>query len=323
MDTGTHTCWGLTDGSAGMVAQVKALALAIGAVPEMKNVAIKIPFLGLPTSMHALFKSAILPHMLTRASDPLTSPYPDLVISCGRRAVIAALGLKAKAPQSKFICLQDPKTSAKYFDLVVVVDHDSIKGPNVIKTRFALHTITPEVLKNAAAHFAPQFAAYPKPHTVVLLGGSTHRYRFEPEAMAKVVMALQRVLKLNAGSLLITPSRRTGDINTGMLRALGHERVYIYGGAGENPYLGMLALADAIIVTNDSVNMMSEATATGKPIYILPLPGHTGSKPARFAEQLITDGIARPLGDKIESWDYPVSNEMQLVAQEVRKRLNW
>ena len=89
----------------------------------------------------------------------------------------------------------------------------------------------------------------------------------------------------------------------------------------KNPYMGMLALADYVIVTNDSVNMMSEAAATGKPVYIMSLPGHSGTKQARFADGLIHDGIARPLAGKLESWHYEVSDEMEKLAAEVKRRL--
>jgi len=308
--------WGITDGSAGMQAQVRALAGVLGVEPEMKKIIIKEPFAALPNGIHALLKPFIIPRMI--AGDSLAPPYPDLIISCGRRGAIAAMGLKTKAPHTKFICIQDPQTSSKHFDLVVAMEHDAIKGPNVIKTYFALHSITPKLLEEAQQRFAAQFASYPKPHITVLLGGSTNKYTLEIEAMARIVMQLQRMLKHTEGSLLITPSRRTGAQNASMLRGVGSQRVYIYDGVAENPYVGLLALADAIIVTNDSVNMMSEAAATGKPIYILPLPGHTDTKPARFANMLIAKGIARPLGDKIETWHYPVSDEMQRVAAEVK-----
>ena len=90
------------------------------------------------------------------------------------------------------------------------------------------------------------------------------------------------------GSLLVTTSRRTGTRNIEALkrRFAGNAHVYLYTGEGENPYVGMLACADRIYVTNDSVNMMSEALASGKPVEILKLQGHENTKPARFAERI-------------------------------------
>jgi hypothetical protein len=48
--------------------------------------------------------------------------------------------------------------------------------------------------------------------------------------------------------------------------------VYRYGiDAGDNPYLGILATADELIVTSDSIAMLSEAVAAGKPLSIYDL----------------------------------------------------
>lgn len=309
--------WGIAE-TAGMASQARALALALGCTPEMKTLPVKAPWGWLPNLIYATsLGGLIFKHFVARDVHP---PYPELVISCGRRASMAALGLKQIIGNgnTKFIHIHDPCVPLKCFDLVVTVDHDKLSGPNVIKTRFALHAVTPAALAQAREHFAPRFADYPKPLIAVLLGGTTHHYNFTPEAMAQVIAALQRL----PGSLLITPSRRTGEENIAMLKAAfaGNPRVYIYDG-GENPYLGLLALADYLIVTSDSVNMMSEAAATGKPLYILPLPGHRNTKQARFAANLIREGIARPLGEKLEKWDYKIENEMEWLAQEVRQRL--
>jgi uncharacterized protein len=251
------------------------------------------------------------------------APYPDMLITCGRRAALVAMGLKAHLPELRAIHIQDPQMDPRYFDLVVAMQHDKVTGPNVIKTRFALHAITPAVLADARKKFERVFAAYPGPRVAVLIGGSTNKYTLDTPAMKQVIVSLQELLKQAQGSLLITPSRRTGDDNIRMLREAfsNNSRVYIYDFASENPYMGMLALGDCIVVTNDSVNMMSEAHATGKPLYILPLPGHADTKPARFAEELIAEGIARQAGAPLEQWPYTTSDEMELLAQEVAERL--
>ncbi len=63
---------------------------------------------------------------------------------------------------TQFIHIQDPQAPARHFDLVVAMEHDKITGDNVIKTHFALHSITPEKLAGAAETFAPRFADFPK-----------------------------------------------------------------------------------------------------------------------------------------------------------------
>ena len=317
------TCWGIAE-TAGMASQVRALALALNTEIEMKTIAIGRPWDILPNIAYATPLGA---YAIRKAGgETLKLPYPDLVISCGRRASMAALGLKRviRSDKTKFIHIHHPCVPMKCFDLVVTVNHDNISGANVIKTRFALHSVTPATLAKAKERFASRFSGFPTPVIAVLLGGTTSQYEFTAEAMAQVVMALGRLANTTPGSLLVTPSRRTGEVNTSMLKQVfaGNLRVYVYDESGENPYMGMLALADTIIVTNDSVNMMSEACATGKPVYILPLPGHKNTKQARFADGLIKDGFARLFTGKLERWQYDAGNEMETLAAEVRRRLS-
>lgn len=320
--------WGLTDGSAGMVAQVKALAVAMGKAVEMKKVLVKKPYVYLPNAVHAaVMRPFIFPGFLDRKSDALKAPWPEIIISCGRRAGLVAMGLRSKLQhvpgKPLFIHIQDPQMSPRHFDVVVAMAHDKVKAENVIKTVYALHRITPEGLAQARAQFGPVFASYPSPHMAVLMGGSTNKYTLTESAMRQVIAQLEEVLAQSPGSLLITPSRRTGESNIAMLREAfaDNPRVYVYDFAGENPYMGMLACADVLIVSNDSVNMMTEAHATGKPIYLLMLPGHEDTKPSRFGMMLEKEGAARRLVPVLERWTYRKSHEMEWLADTLKAML--
>jgi mitochondrial fission protein ELM1 len=315
--------WGITSGQAGMAAQVRSLALALALEIDMKTADIAAPFRFLPNALFPPLRKLIVPVMLKRGSDGVSEPFPDMVISCGRRAALIAMGLKSLSPATRFIHIQDPQMKADCFDLVVAMAHDRIEGDNVIKTRFALHAVTPALLQSARVYFNDLFAPYAAPRIAVLFGGSTNKYRLTRSAMLKAIDSLKAMLSAG-GSLLITPSRRTGEANLALLREAfaGDARVYIYDLASENPYHGMLAWADAAVVTNDSVNMMSEAQATGKPLYILPLSGHRGTKPARFAQSLLDQGVAREFMGAFAQWEYSASNEMQELAGQIRRRLS-
>lgn len=316
--------WGITDGSAGMVAQVKALAVCMNMSVEMKKILVKKPFVFLPNAVHAaVFKSAVFPGFLDVGSDRLEAPWPEMVISCGRRAGLVAMGMRQQLLKQHsrpvFIHIQDPQMSPRLFDVVVAMAHDKVEAENVIKTVYALHRVTPEGLAQARAQFVEKFAAYPGPHIAVLLGGGTNKYTFDGAAMRQVIAQLRDVLGQSEGSLLITPSRRTGEENIAMLREAfaGEKRVYIYDFVEENPYMGLLACADVLVVSNDSVNMMSEAHATGKPIYILNLPGHVKTKPARFGVMLEKEGAARTLVPQMERWTYRKSHEMEWLGKKL------
>lgn len=287
---------GLTDGSAGMDAQVKALASAMGLPITMQRVELCAPWRLLPNAF--FFLHGLLP--VTR------KPFPaaDLIISCGRKGALVSASLKTNAQK---IHIQDPQMSPGHFDVVIAMEHDHLRGENVITTPFALHDITLDKLRLAAQTWEPKFHHLPKPWHAVLIGGSTNKYRLGAAALSDLIRQIDAI----GGSLLITTSRRTGEENIkALINHYGgrNNRVFLYTGELENPYLGMLACADRIYVTDDSVNMMSEALATGHPVSILPLLGHQNTKPAHFAQKLRLSG-------------QPPHSMMQDLAKSVRLML--
>ena len=93
----------------------------------------------------------------------------------------------------------------------------------------------------------------------------------------------------------------------------GNDRVYFWDGVGDNPYYGFLALADIILVSEDSVSMTSEAATTGKPVYTIKLRGG-GKRLDKFHENLQTKGITRIFDADITSWEYPALSDAQKIA---------
>ncbi len=308
--------WGITDGSAGMKSQVEGVLETLGQPYTLKTCMRKRPFCWLPVAM---WRGAL--SQLTASSDRLAPPWPAAVITSGRRSAPLGLAIKiASAGRTKAIHLTDPRACRRDFDLIVTMAHDPVEGDNVIKTRFALHRLTRSNLALASTQWQPVFAALPKPWIAVLIGGSTHRYTLNEPTMREVIASLKALLTRESGSLLITPSRRTGEANIRLLHEAfaAEKRAWIYDMQGENPYLGMLGVADYIIATNDSVNMLSEAAYTGKPVYVLPFTGHIDTKPARFADMLIQGRIARALSTaRLGPMPYTIEDERVRVAHAV------
>jgi mitochondrial fission protein ELM1 len=76
----------------------------------------------------------------------------------------------------------------------------------------------------------------------------------------------------------------------------------------------MMANADAIVVTADSVNMVSEAVATGAPVHVFELP--RGSARHRvFLDELRRRGLVRPFRGRLEAWAYEPLDTTPLVAR--------
>lgn len=197
--------------------------------------------------------------------------------------------------------------------------HDRLSGPNVISTIGALHRVTPERLASEAALFAPHFAHLPRPYAGVLVGGPNAAYRFAAVDMRAFAGALRELAKTAPASLLVTPSRRTGRANIAILReVLADVPAFVWDGKGANPYFGILGLADQLIATPDSVNMISEACATGKPVQIYALPGGS-RKSERFLNALRERGLTLAFDAKFHGTAGPRIDEMQTVVEAVRR----
>tara|TARA_Y100001934_G_scaffold219208_1_gene260770 strand:- start:5411 stop:6142 length:732 start_codon:yes stop_codon:yes gene_type:complete len=219
------------------------------------------------------------------------------------------------------IHIQNPKVGIHNFDLVVPPRHDGLSGSNVIATRGALNRVTSVRLAEGARRFAHRFEHLPRPLVAVLVGGASNSYRLTTARTAKIAEQLLELLRTAGAGLVITPSRRTGDRNVAVLREqLTRDDVFIWDGTGANPYFGLLGLADAIVVTEDSANMVSEAATTGKPVYVIELEG--GSRRFRnFHDMLLSEGITRPFDGRLEDWSYPPLDDTDTVAAEVRLRI--
>jgi mitochondrial fission protein ELM1 len=290
------TAWALTTGEAGMRNQARGLAAAVAPFVEEKVVHFKPLWRRAPAGTPFLLRG------LTADSDPLGPPWPDLLVTCGRRAGAVGLALKARAGgRLKLVHVQDPQTSPRGFDLVVAMPHDRVEGPNVLRVTTALHDVRPDRLAAAASEWAPRFAHLPRPYIGVILGGSTAKLEFSVDQGRELAAGLSRLRAATGGTLLIVPSRRTPDAVLRGFEAMARTEaggVWVWPREGDNPYLGVLALADRLVVTADSVSMLSEALATtaAVEVFLLPLRG----RHARFVSGLFERGLAQPFTGELQ-----------------------
>jgi mitochondrial fission protein ELM1 len=300
-----------------MESQCVGLAEALGVTPVIKRVRLRAPWRHLTPFVRFGGRA-----QFTSDSDPLMPPWPDLLIATGRQSVAASLLVKKlSAGHTRTVQLQNPVIGAQHFDLVVVPRHDDLGGENVVSTRGALHRVTPEILRQGAARLAPQIAHLARPYIGVLIGGANAAYRFAPEQAALLARQLAAAARSLEASLLITPSRRTGGEAIRILQSeLTGVPHYFWDMQSENPYFGLLGLADFLVVTSDSVNMVSEAASTGKPVYVAELPGGS-AKFARFHRGLRDDGITRIFEGSLAPYAYAPLDDMSAVATRVKALL--
>ncbi len=221
-------------------------------------------------------------------------PWPDVLVSCGRRSVALARALRrASGAAILAVHIQDPRVSPRAFDLVVAMDHDRIAaGPGVMKVGTALHDLTPAALAEAREAWRGRFERLGRPLVGVAVGGSIRGGAFTEVEARRLIAGLQQLRRETGVGLAITPSRRTSPAIRALLAEAfeGDPCALLWDGTGENPYRGILALADRLVVTSDSVSMVSEALATGRPVDILDLGF---SRHAAFVEGLVRRGAAR------------------------------
>ena len=204
---------------------------------------------------------------------------------------------------------------------MIAPEHDALAGDNVLSTVGALTRITPARLAAAAAEFRPMLADLPRPLVTVLLGGPNKAYRMSERLVERLGEDLAGLIERQNCGLAISASRRTGTAATAYLRQrLQGLPAIFWEGDGPNPYFGLLALADAILVTADSINMVSEASSTGKPVHVIALEGGS-AKFRRFHERLAAAGATRPFTGTIEDWHYRPLAETARVGAELGRRL--
>lgn len=307
--------WVITEGMAGTENQCLGVAQALGIDPTVKRITLRQPWKSLSPYLGFECKCTFVP--------PLEGPWPDVVLAAGRKSIAAARYIKKQSKgHSLIVQIQDPRISPRHFDIVAVPAHDPTRGDNVIVTDGAPNRITPETLAVAKTQCAALFESMPSPRLAVLIGGSSKAHTMTPKIAAKLGRQLAGLSREEGASLMITASRRTDDASMHALRdaLAGLEHVFIWDGQGDNPYQGMLAWADIILVTADSVSMLSDAGTTGKPVYMVPLQG--GSKRfERFYAGLQEKGVLRPFAGRLEHWAYSPLNAAGQIAGEIRKTL--
>ena len=314
--------WILADGRAGNRSQCLGIADVLGLPYVTKE--IRYGWLGsLPNTL--LWASFV--GLATDSRRELVPPWPDIVIGAGRRVAPVARRIKNLSGGRTFaVQVMDPGMLGRdAFDLVCVPRHDLLsERANVLPITGAPHSIRPAKLAQAAAVWRDRFAHLPKPWFALLVGGKAKGRALGAAIMADLGQRASAMAKGAGGSLLVTSSRRTSPEEMDALISALSAPAYVHrwDRDGENPYLGYLALADAVIVTGESVSMCSEACATTGPVYIYARDDFVTPKYARLHAELYAKGLAKPLVETsaFVPWTHAPLNAADAIAAEIRKR---
>ncbi|WP_428375113.1 mitochondrial fission ELM1 family protein [Lichenicoccus sp.] len=295
---------------AGLEAQARGLAERAGLVPSVHALVARRPWHWLPAArwpapLHAIAPLGQLPE--------------GLVLGVG--GVAAAVGAALRRQGRQVVQIQNPRMRFDRFDLVVANTHDEIVGANVLLSRNALHRVGPTVLAAAREVWAQHLAHLPRPLVAVLVGGSNGRFRLDLPTGQALAAQLAGIMRSERVGLALTPSRRTApEVRAALAAALSPLGAWIWDMQGDNPYFGLLACADAIVVTADSVSMVSEAAATTVPVLVAPLPGRS-RRIGLFLRTLQQAGRIRMFDGRLQHWPTEPLDDTPAVAHEMRRRL--
>ncbi len=273
----TPRIWLVIGDKLGDNAQVEIIADALHLPYEIRRVLPKPQFvLGKPGFRPSLY------HLDLDRSDKLEPPWPDLILTIGRRASMAALWIQEQSGgQSKIVLLGRPKRWMERFSLIIVPSQYRMPdNPKVLHLALPLMRGNADAIAKAGKAWQARFADLPRPLTALLVGGQTKPFRFDADAARTLLDSASRAAA--GGCLYITTSRRTPPAVVDMFRRHlpAGARLYCWSpDSSDNPYLALLALADRFIVTGDSVSMMVEVARLGKSLAIFPLPYQQGIGP--------------------------------------------
>ncbi len=315
--------WAVSDGAAGNMRQATALASAFGSCHTTLNLSLRAPWSWCAPRRLPAAKLALPRDLRNR----LAPPWPRLAIGCGRQAAWFTRELRRASKHDTF-CVQilDPRLDTREYDAVVAPRHDGLQGANVIQTIGSLNAIDDDWLARASREF-PTLELLPQPRTALLIGGPRRDLGMDTQWFEGFLDHITSLTHGDAGSLMIACSRRTPQAWRQRLRRLrgDHCTHSWFGDAdGINPYSGYLAAAERLVVTPDSVNMLSEACASGKPVFTLTPSGMRG-KLVTFHAVLRERGWLYEL-DRVAGFSVPNPvlplRELETVAAQIRQRMH-
>ncbi len=299
----------LSEPYAGLQSQALGLAEAAGLSPGMLALHPRWPWRMLPAASWPAPLHAV----------GLRAAPAELLFTPG--GVAGAVGAAFRRQGARVVQVQNPRMALEKFDLVVANRHDGLEGPNVIVTRTALHRANAVRLAAAAAIWAPRLAHLPRPLVAVLVGGSNGRFRLEAAEGERLAADLAGMMARDRPGVALTPSRRTAPaVRQALQRELAPRGAWIWDMEGDNPYFGLLALADVIVATLDSISMVSEAVATSAPVLVAELPGRS-KRISLFLRGLFKEDRVRVFAGRLKTWPVQPIDDTGMAGAEIAHRL--
>ena len=308
----------LTEGMHGMISQVEGMAKALHAEYSHKIIRLSFPWNLIPPRFTPI-SDIILKDKIHITDDEI----PDIMISCGRKSVIPSILLKRKNSNIFTIHIQNPKVNSKNFDVVIAPQHDShYYGSNVYHSEGAIHYITYQEIQAAKNYLTSKI----KSNKIVslILGGPNKYYSFSKEQLMEIFQNIRSCFIMKGYETIIVPSMRTPKTIIELAKKEMSKFGHVVDTVDKQAYLSAYALAEYVVVTCDSISMISEAAASGKPIYVAQMkPKKDIYRFKKFFELFEDLGIIKSFipGNPDKPWTYKQHNEAVRIANELKDKI--
>lgn len=266
--------WILSRGRKGDLDQMLTLATATGWPFEVKRLEFRGPEIPVLSSLR-----------LKRGGSALVPPWPDLVLCAEASPSVIAREIRRNAQgRTRIVCIGRPAGAARDFDLVITTAQYRIPpSPRVIELSMPLASVT-----------EPLASETPDGPVALLVGGNAFPDCLDAAAAAQLASdAITYAERKNALLSVQTSPRTPAGAVTALERSITPPHRLGVFGRGENRYKAVLAEASEVIVTSDSVSMLSDALASGRPVSVYPLPRSDNLK-WRVGEWLYRNAVEEP-----------------------------
>jgi len=278
---------------------------------------------------------------LVNSSD-IAYDLPDVVICAGRRLSPVALNIKKRSKGKTFVInIMDPDFNFDKFDVILLPEHDNLskrrlKNKNIITTVGSLNRVNLNKVAEEAKKWNEFFVDYNRPLVSLIIGGDTKDRSYNPKEFGLMINNLSKLVNKISGTLLLTTSRRTSDACNEEIRKNINCDYYLYDWKWENdkrnikknslgnPYYAMLGVSDFLIVTADSMSMISECCSTGRPTYIYMPRNSVGKKHLRFCDYLLKNNYVKEFNkstNDLAKYSYEPLNELERVIKIIIEKI--
>lgn len=305
--------WLIVGDRLGDNAQTENLMAGLGLPYERRYVKVVDPWVkGKPKVIPSLH------HLDLDASDELAAPWPDMVVTVGRRMSMVARWIREQSGgQTRIVLVGKPSGATDPYSLIITSSEVQMPpASNLLKISLPLLRVDQERVRQAAEDWRARFASLPRPLVAILVGGPTNPFVFNRGVNRRLLRIARQVVERGGTPYFTTSPRTPPEATAALQRDLpaGAQFFEWQRGAPDNPYHALLGLADEFVVTGESISMLVEVAKLGRPLAIFPLPFGPLGKLDQYRRRAARWLYAPPAGSGLDA----VRGALRSVGQALR-----